>query len=45
MVALEDELSDRLKAILKLRREEADGTSVLDGVGLKLITGKGKFMS
>ena len=45
MDVLEEELSDRLKAILKLRREEADGASVLDGVGLKLITGKGKVMS
>lgn len=45
MDKIEDELSDKLKAILKLRREEAEGLCVLDAPGIRLITGKGKIMS
>ena len=45
MEKLENELSDQMKEILKLRKEEALGNVVLDGQGINQITGKGKVIS
>ena len=42
---LENELSDDLKKILKMRKEEANGLCVLDEQGVTYVSIKGKILS